>query len=235
MTLTCPRRLQNHNILTLCACVSQWMYDRRCWKKLRGSWWTSWTPQRAKLISGFKMQLLFIFIWVKIFLKGCSFETSSTYMTNFCRRVLMKNLYLGYFHTPRNKRHEVLRLMGSVLGLDKDEVNEVGQLFFFWSFLILQISLHPPHFKHTPACLNLSDNFVLVEQQPVFLFIISKRLSIMWWSLLHLASSVNSWEKKSSNYLVPYQWEGFNRCFKCFSTHVTSYVKFGNVQLSCPR
>lgn len=46
----------------------------------------------------------------------------------------MKNLYLGYFHTPRNKRHEVLRLMGSVLGLDKDEVNEVGQRFFSEAF-----------------------------------------------------------------------------------------------------
>uniref|UniRef100_A0A8C5AJP4 Thyroid hormone receptor interactor 11 n=1 Tax=Gadus morhua TaxID=8049 RepID=A0A8C5AJP4_GADMO len=30
---------------------------------------------------------------------------------------LMRNLFLGYFHTPRNKRAEVLRLMGNVLGL----------------------------------------------------------------------------------------------------------------------
>ncbi|XP_030627630.1 thyroid receptor-interacting protein 11 [Chanos chanos] len=40
-------------------------------------------------------------------------------------KVLMRNLYLGYFHTPRPKRHEVLKLMGSVLGLDKDEVNQM--------------------------------------------------------------------------------------------------------------
>uniref|UniRef100_A0A672P5E9 Thyroid receptor-interacting protein 11-like n=1 Tax=Sinocyclocheilus grahami TaxID=75366 RepID=A0A672P5E9_SINGR len=40
-------------------------------------------------------------------------------------KVLMKNLYLGYFHTPQNKRSEVLRLMGNVLGLDRDEVSEV--------------------------------------------------------------------------------------------------------------
>lgn len=39
----------------------------------------------------------------------------------------MKNLYLGYFHTPQNKRSEVLRLMGNVLGLDRDEVGEVGR------------------------------------------------------------------------------------------------------------
>ncbi|XP_067277240.1 thyroid receptor-interacting protein 11 [Pseudorasbora parva] len=42
-------------------------------------------------------------------------------------KVLMKNLYLGYFHTPRNKRAEVLRLMGNVLGLDRDEVCELLQ------------------------------------------------------------------------------------------------------------
>lgn len=40
-------------------------------------------------------------------------------------KVLMKNLFLGYFHTPRNKRAEVLRLMGSVLGLEQDEVEQM--------------------------------------------------------------------------------------------------------------
>lgn len=40
-------------------------------------------------------------------------------------KVLMKNLYLGYFHTPQNKRGEVLRLMGNVLGLDRDEVGQL--------------------------------------------------------------------------------------------------------------
>uniref|UniRef100_A0A8C2IQ83 Thyroid hormone receptor interactor 11 n=1 Tax=Cyprinus carpio TaxID=7962 RepID=A0A8C2IQ83_CYPCA len=47
-------------------------------------------------------------------------------------KVLMKNLYLGYFHTPRNKRSEVLRLMGNVLGLDRDEVSEVGHGVTGW-------------------------------------------------------------------------------------------------------
>uniref|UniRef100_A0A671QWK5 Thyroid receptor-interacting protein 11-like n=1 Tax=Sinocyclocheilus anshuiensis TaxID=1608454 RepID=A0A671QWK5_9TELE len=42
-------------------------------------------------------------------------------------KVLMKNLYLGYCHTPQNKRSEVLRLMGNVLGLDRDEVSELLQ------------------------------------------------------------------------------------------------------------
>ncbi|KAL4656205.1 thyroid receptor-interacting protein 11-like [Arapaima gigas] len=40
-------------------------------------------------------------------------------------KVLMRNLFMGYFHTPRNKRHEVLRLMGSVLGLDRDNVEKL--------------------------------------------------------------------------------------------------------------
>ena len=40
-------------------------------------------------------------------------------------RVLMRNLFMGYFHTPKNKRAEVLMLMGSVLGLDRDEVIQV--------------------------------------------------------------------------------------------------------------
>uniref|UniRef100_A0AAZ3RHN9 GRIP domain-containing protein n=1 Tax=Oncorhynchus tshawytscha TaxID=74940 RepID=A0AAZ3RHN9_ONCTS len=40
-------------------------------------------------------------------------------------QALMRNLFMGYFHTPKPKRSEVLRLMGSVLGLDKDEVNQL--------------------------------------------------------------------------------------------------------------
>uniref|UniRef100_A0A6Q2ZI36 GRIP domain-containing protein n=1 Tax=Esox lucius TaxID=8010 RepID=A0A6Q2ZI36_ESOLU len=36
-------------------------------------------------------------------------------------KTLMRNLFIGYFHSPKAKRSEVLRLMGSVLGLDKDE------------------------------------------------------------------------------------------------------------------
>ncbi|XP_044128601.1 LOW QUALITY PROTEIN: thyroid receptor-interacting protein 11 [Bufo gargarizans] len=40
-------------------------------------------------------------------------------------KVLMRNLFVGHFHTPKNKRHEVLRLMGSILGLDKEEMDEL--------------------------------------------------------------------------------------------------------------
>lgn len=40
-------------------------------------------------------------------------------------RVLMRNLFLGYFHTPKTKRADVLRLMGSVLGLSREDVEKV--------------------------------------------------------------------------------------------------------------
>uniref|UniRef100_A0A665W2L0 GRIP domain-containing protein n=1 Tax=Echeneis naucrates TaxID=173247 RepID=A0A665W2L0_ECHNA len=39
-------------------------------------------------------------------------------------RVLMHNLFLGYFHTPKAKRADVLRLMGSVLGLSREDMLE---------------------------------------------------------------------------------------------------------------
>ncbi|XP_036590314.1 thyroid receptor-interacting protein 11 [Trichosurus vulpecula] len=40
-------------------------------------------------------------------------------------KVLMRNLFVGHFHTPKNKRHEVLRLMGSVLGIKKEEMEQL--------------------------------------------------------------------------------------------------------------
>ncbi|XP_067894793.1 thyroid receptor-interacting protein 11 isoform X2 [Heterodontus francisci] len=40
-------------------------------------------------------------------------------------KVLMRNLFVGYFHTPKNKRNEAMRLLGSVLGLKKEEINQL--------------------------------------------------------------------------------------------------------------
>uniref|UniRef100_A0A670HKY7 Thyroid hormone receptor interactor 11 n=1 Tax=Podarcis muralis TaxID=64176 RepID=A0A670HKY7_PODMU len=40
-------------------------------------------------------------------------------------KVLMRNLFVGHFHTPKNKRHEVLRLMGSILGIKKEELEQL--------------------------------------------------------------------------------------------------------------
>ncbi|OCT68247.1 thyroid receptor-interacting protein 11 [Xenopus laevis] len=40
-------------------------------------------------------------------------------------KVLMRNLFVGHFHTPKNKRHEVLKLMGSILGISKEEMDEL--------------------------------------------------------------------------------------------------------------
>ncbi len=72
------------------------------------------------------LETYFIYICrTKYFQKGVPVKYHLTWLTP--HRVLMKNLYLGYFHSPRNKRSEVMRLMGNVLGLDRDEVSEVGQ------------------------------------------------------------------------------------------------------------
>uniref|UniRef100_A0AAX7VN24 GRIP domain-containing protein n=1 Tax=Astatotilapia calliptera TaxID=8154 RepID=A0AAX7VN24_ASTCA len=40
-------------------------------------------------------------------------------------KVLMRNLFLGYFHTPKTKRADVLKLMGSVLGLNREDVEKM--------------------------------------------------------------------------------------------------------------
>ncbi|XP_077587647.1 thyroid receptor-interacting protein 11 [Stigmatopora nigra] len=40
-------------------------------------------------------------------------------------KALMRNLLQGYFHTPRNKRPDVLRLMGNVLALDQDDMEKM--------------------------------------------------------------------------------------------------------------
>ncbi|XP_074221219.1 thyroid receptor-interacting protein 11 isoform X1 [Camelus bactrianus] len=40
-------------------------------------------------------------------------------------KVLMRNLFIGHFHTPKNQRHEVLRLMGSILGIKKEEMEQL--------------------------------------------------------------------------------------------------------------
>ncbi|MEE6494347.1 hypothetical protein FKM82_017107 [Ascaphus truei] len=40
-------------------------------------------------------------------------------------RVLMRNLFAGHFHTPKNKRQEVLRLMGSILGISREEMEQL--------------------------------------------------------------------------------------------------------------
>ncbi|NXD85881.1 TRIPB protein, partial [Halcyon senegalensis] len=40
-------------------------------------------------------------------------------------KLLMRNLFVGHFHTPKAKRHEVLRLMGSILGIKKEELDQL--------------------------------------------------------------------------------------------------------------
>ncbi|XP_062037737.1 thyroid receptor-interacting protein 11 isoform X3 [Lepus europaeus] len=40
-------------------------------------------------------------------------------------KVLMRNLFIGHFHTPKSQRHEVLRLMGSILGVQREEMEQL--------------------------------------------------------------------------------------------------------------
>ncbi|KAG5857865.1 hypothetical protein ANANG_G00023930 [Anguilla anguilla] len=40
-------------------------------------------------------------------------------------RVLMRNLFVGQFTAPKNQRQEVLRVMGTMLGLDREEVDKL--------------------------------------------------------------------------------------------------------------
>ncbi|XP_008071146.1 thyroid receptor-interacting protein 11 isoform X2 [Carlito syrichta] len=40
-------------------------------------------------------------------------------------KVLMRNLFIGHFHTPKSQRHEVLRLMGSILGVRREEMEQM--------------------------------------------------------------------------------------------------------------
>ncbi|KAM9645909.1 thyroid receptor-interacting protein 11 isoform 2-T2 [Trichechus inunguis] len=40
-------------------------------------------------------------------------------------KVLMRNLFVGHFHTPKSQRHEVLRLMGSILGIKREEMEQL--------------------------------------------------------------------------------------------------------------
>jgi len=58
----------------------------------------------------------------------------------------MRNLFVGHFHTPKNKRPEVLRLMGSVLGVKKEELDQVvlwrkDDFLFYLQYPYLKIEL----------------------------------------------------------------------------------------------
>lgn len=40
-------------------------------------------------------------------------------------KVLMRNLFIGHFHTPKHQRREVFRLMGSILDIKKEEMEQL--------------------------------------------------------------------------------------------------------------
>ncbi|XP_073656207.1 thyroid receptor-interacting protein 11 isoform X3 [Tursiops truncatus] len=60
-------------------------------------------------------------------------------------KVLMRNLFTGHFHTPKNQRHEVLRLMGSILGIKKEEMEQsFSELFVKFLETESHPSIPPP-------------------------------------------------------------------------------------------
>lgn len=40
-------------------------------------------------------------------------------------KVLMRNLFIGHFHTPKHQRREVFRLMGSILDVKREEMEQL--------------------------------------------------------------------------------------------------------------
>uniref|UniRef100_A0A8C5ZNL0 GRIP domain-containing protein n=1 Tax=Marmota marmota marmota TaxID=9994 RepID=A0A8C5ZNL0_MARMA len=40
-------------------------------------------------------------------------------------KALMRNLFIGHFQTPKSKRHEVLQLMGSILDIQKEDMEQL--------------------------------------------------------------------------------------------------------------
>lgn len=76
-------------------------------------------------------------------------------------RVLMRNLFLGYFHTPKNKRGDVLKLMGGVLGLNREDIDKVSCI----SSLLTEVSplgllrylFHPIYFEGVVERANINE------------------------------------------------------------------------------
>jgi len=52
-------------------------------------------------------------------------------------RIIIKNLLLGYFHTPPSKRHEALQVIGQVLSYSRDEMKEVRVLSTLFIFCLI--------------------------------------------------------------------------------------------------
>lgn len=40
-------------------------------------------------------------------------------------KVLMRNLFISHFHTPKNQRLDMFQLMGSILGVRREEMEQL--------------------------------------------------------------------------------------------------------------
>ena len=80
-----------------------------------------------KLLLSLSLSLLLLLLFLLFLLllgKLGICSESRRFSKNF--RPLMKNLLLGYFHTPENKRPEVVRVLGNLIGFSQDEISQVG-------------------------------------------------------------------------------------------------------------
>ena len=121
----------------LCFCRIDWKmkWSSVDWRKALTS---SFSWDDRKIIDELAVQDVLLNDVNKVFflspLRSCnswSFKPSdvtSSCSSSYICRVLMRNLFLGYFHTPKTKRADVLRLMGSVLGLSREDIDKVKGL-----------------------------------------------------------------------------------------------------------
>ena len=90
---------------------------------------------KLRRMHAFFETILFIFkvccdrcsdLYISVFVSFCTLLSYEI----MCFRIIIKNLLLGYFHTPPSKRHEALQVIGQVLSYSRDEMKEVIVLLF---------------------------------------------------------------------------------------------------------
>lgn len=77
-----------------------------------------------------------------LFIPKCTFSLALLYIT--VSRPLVKNLLMGFIHTPPSKRDEAFRVVGHILGFTDDELKEVNHLStdFNW-YLLFSMEINP--------------------------------------------------------------------------------------------
>ena len=75
---------------------------------------------------------------------------------------LMRNLFLGYFQTPKQHRHEVLQIMGNILGIRKEEIDLVlirARRWYQMDDWLAWIKKCPQHTSETKSAIEAKEFF----------------------------------------------------------------------------